>query len=91
MMMMMMMYQVNNDFEYPKKEYSMHGYLKENLCYGNKADGINLLFALPSLSVICIGRSIVHVRQTWGWKAPGIGWATLSWVSCITDTFDIFV
>ena len=45
-----------------------------------KADGINLLLALTPAG-------IVQQRQTWGRKAPCVGWVTFGWASCIIDTF----
>ena len=45
-----------------------------------KNTGINLRLALTLVGT-------VQQKQTWGQKAPGFGWATFGWVSCIIDTF----
>ena len=55
--------------------------------FGDKADGIDLLMALPPPSSIGVERGIVHLKQTWGQKACNFGWATFEWASCIIDTF----
>ena len=55
-------------------------------CFGGKADGINLLLALPTPCILA-WLSGVYVWQTWSQKTPGFGWATFEWASCIIDTF----
>ena len=48
-------------------------------CFGDEADGINLLLALTLAST-------VQQRQTWGRMAPYFGWATFGWASSNIDT-----